>query len=181
MNTIIFSDVFGITPALIKLKEKLGANSIIDPYEGEYMGFKNEAEAYSYFVSEVGLDRYVLKVLKILSKLKCKTTLVGFSIGASAIWRISEINTNNFIKHAFCFYGSQIRNYTQITPCFKTYLVFPKSELHFDVSNLIDKLVNKHNVDITQVEYLHGFMNSHSSNFNKTGYSESIDSIVIRS
>ena len=175
MNIIIFSDVFGITPALIKLKEQLGASRIIDPYDGEYMAFNNEADAYSYFVTQVGLDSYVSKILITLSYLECKTTLIGFSIGASAIWRLSHNITNNLIEQAFCFYGSQIRNFTQITPCFNIHLIFPKKESHFDVRKLIGTLENKANVEITQVEYLHGFMNFHSSNFNEVGYSKTID------
>ncbi len=177
MNTIIFSDVFGITPALIKLKEQVGASSIIDPYDGEYMGFNNEADAYSYFVTKVGLDSYVSKILITLSSLESKATLIGFSIGASAIWRLSHNITNNLIQQAFCFYGSQIRNFTQITPCFKIHLIFPKKESHFDVCKLIGTLENKPNVAITQVEYLHGFMNFHSSNFNEIGYFKTIDSL----
>lgn len=170
MNIVIVSDVFGITPALIKLKEKLGVTIIIDPYNGKSMDFKNEAEAYSCFIAKIGLDNYISIVLKALASLDGKTTLIGFSIGASAIWRISLTNKNNFIKQAFCFYGSQIRNFTQIDPCFKINLLFPKSEPHFDVVELIKKLEAKANVKITQVEYLHGFMNYYSNNFNKTGY-----------
>jgi len=33
MSIIIVSDVFGITPALIKIKASLGANIIVDPYQ----------------------------------------------------------------------------------------------------------------------------------------------------
>jgi hypothetical protein len=179
MHTIILSDVFGITPALIQLKDKLGANRIIDPYDGKFMSFINEADAYSYFVKEVGHDIYLSQIVKYLLKIECKTTLIGFSIGASAIWRLSEDNTINNIEQAFCFYGSQIRNYTQIVPQFKTHLIFPKKETHFDVSKLIQKLKNKDNVHITQVEYLHGFMNSHSNNFDKVGYSTNIHSIAL--
>ncbi len=174
MNIIIVSDVFGITPALLQLKDQLGANTIIDPYKGECMDFKNEAGAYSYFIDTVGLDNYVLKVLKELTSVDCKTTLIGFSIGASAIWRSSLSNVNNLIQQAFCFYGSQIRNSVQIEPCFKINLVFPKSESHFDVDELIKKLEIKPNVKITQVDYLHGFMNYHSSNYNNIGYQDHI-------
>ncbi|MBA6351201.1 hypothetical protein [Colwellia sp. BRX9-1] len=170
MNIVIVSDVFGMTPALIKLKDKLGVTTIVDPYNGKSMDFKNEAEAYSYFMAEVGLDRYISIVLEALVSLDGKTTLIGFSIGASAIWRISQTNENNFIKQAFCFYSSQIRNFTQIDPYFKINLIFPKNEAHFDVIELIKKLEVKANVKITQVEYLHGFMNYHSNNFNNTGY-----------
>jgi dienelactone hydrolase len=174
MNIIIVSDVFGITPALLQLKDKVGSNTIIDPYKGKCMGFKNEAEAYSCFIKTVGLDNYVSKVLKDLGSLDCKTTLIGFSVGASAIWRISISNVNNLVQQAFCFYGSQIRNSVQIEPIFKINLVFPKCESHFDVDELIKKLEIKPNVQITQVDYLHGFMNFHSSNYNSIGYQEHI-------
>ncbi len=175
MNIIIVSDVFGITPALLQLKEKLGAHSIIDPYKGKCMSFKNEAQAYLCFIDTVGLDNYVSRVVKSLGSLDSKTTLIGFSIGASAIWRLSLNNENTFIQQAFCFYGSQIRNSIEIEPCFEINLVFPKSESHFDVDELINKLAIKDNVKITQVDYLHGFMNYHSSNYNNIGYQEHID------
>ena len=174
MSIILVSDVFGITPALLKLKDKLGANTIVDPYKGKSMGFKNEAEAYSCFITTVGLDWYVSKVVKTLVSLDSQTTLIGFSVGASAIWRLSLNNDNNIIKQAFCFYGSQIRNYTNIDPCFKINLVFPKNESHFDVSKLKEELTKKHNVITTQVDYLHGFMNYYSSNFNQVGYEQHV-------
>jgi len=172
MKTIIVSDVFGVTPALVKLSEKLGADTIIDPYKGEYMGFKDEAQAYSCFVATVGLDSYVSKLLTILASFNDKVTLVGFSVGASAIWISSTANERNVIEQAFCFYGSQIRNFTQIEPCFKVNLLFPKWESHFDVAELIEKLKNPPHVNTTQVDYLHGFMNYYSSNFNKSGYTQ---------
>ncbi|PKG80646.1 hypothetical protein CXF85_21225 [Colwellia sp. 75C3] len=175
MSIIIVSDVFGITPALLTLKHELGATIVIDPYQGKNMGFTNEAEAYSYFVTSVGLDSYVAEVLKVLTGIDCQTTLIGFSVGASAIWKASESNEKNMIKDAVCFYGSQIRNFTQIAPCFNIKLVFPKSEAHFDVVELMEKLKNKPNVKITQVDYLHGFMNFHSTNFDRVGYKDSVD------
>ncbi|PKI17994.1 hypothetical protein [Colwellia sp. 12G3] len=174
MSIIIVSDVFGITPSLVTLKDKLGANTIIDPYNGQRMDFKNEADAYSFFVTTVGLDSYVSRIFNVLELLDGQTTLIGFSVGASAIWQLSLSNNNNRVKQSFCFYGSQIRNFTQIEPCFEVNLIFPRSEPHFDVSELIEKLTKKPNVNITKVEYLHGFMNYHSSNFNETGYKEHV-------
>ena len=175
MSIILISDVFGITPALLTLKLELGATTVIDPYQGKMMGFNNEVEAYSYFVTSVGLDSYVAETLKVLTGIDCQTTLIGFSIGASAIWKVSESNEKNMIKDAVCFYGSQIRNLTQITPCFTINLVFPKSEPHFDVVELMEKLKIKQNVNITQVDYLHGFMNYYSTNFDSVGYRNSVD------
>jgi dienelactone hydrolase len=174
MNIILVSDVFGITPALLKLKDELGANAIVDPYNAKCMGFDNENEAYACFVTNVGLDNYVAILIKALEAFDADVTLIGFSIGASALWRLSLNHNNGYIKQAICFYGSQIRNLTQIEPCFNVTLIFPKSELHFNVTNLIEKLTIKPKVEVTQVEYLHGFMNYYSTNFNQIGYDKHV-------
>lgn len=172
MSIILISDIFGVTPALVQLKDELAATAIVDPYQGKYMNFNNEAEAYDYFTGTVGLDSYVSTVSQVLASIDSKATVIGFSVGAAAIWRLSLIKENNNIKQAFCFYGSQIRNFSQIEPCFEIHLVFPKSEAHFDVSALHNLLKEKPNVISSQVEYLHGFMNYCSDNFNKVGYQE---------
>jgi dienelactone hydrolase len=174
MSITLVSDVFGITPGLLRLKDELGAETIVDPYNGQEMAFNNEADAYSYFVSTVGLERYVSILFKTLENLKSPTSLIGFSVGASAVWSLSPSNEHNIVKQAYCFYGSQIRNLIKIQPCYQTTLVFPQSESHFDVTELIHKLTNKQNVSISQVEYLHGFMNYDSNNFNEKGYKEYI-------
>ena len=139
------------------------------------MGFQNEAEAYSCFVKTVGLDNYLSSLLKVVESIDHQTTLIGFSVGATVIWRLSQKTGNNLIKQAFCFYGSQIRNFTQIEPDFKINLVFPKSEPHFDVVELQNSLSKKANVKTKKVEYLHGFMNYYSSHYNEFGYTEYID------
>jgi dienelactone hydrolase len=174
MSITLVSDIFGITPGLLRLKEEIGAETIVDPYNGQSMAFNNEADAYSHFVSTVGLEGYVSILFKALETLKKPTSLIGFSVGASAVWSISSSNERNLVKQAYCFYGSQIRNHTEIVPCYQTKLVFPQSELHFDVAELIHKLTNKANVSISQVKYLHGFMNYHSTNFNEKGYKDTI-------
>ncbi|MCF2948554.1 hypothetical protein L0668_10585 [Paraglaciecola aquimarina] len=177
MSLILVSDVFGSTPALLKLKEQLNADLIIDPYLGQSMGFKDESAAYTHFMEEVGLEEYVSNLIKILDSIKEQTTLIGFSVGATAIWKLSQDSEHN-IKQALCYYGSQIRNFTTIPPSFTTHLVFPKSEPHFDVCKLNQQLSNKENVTTTQVDYLHGFMNFHSKNFNKTGYEEQLEFLL---
>jgi len=175
MSITLVSDVFGITPGLLRLKDELGAEIIVDPYNGQSMAFNNEAEAYSYFVNTVGLERYGSILLNTLETLKKPTSLIGFSVGASAVWSLSPNNERNIVKQSYCFYGSQIRNSTETQPCYQTNLVFPQSEQHFDVNELIDQLTNKPKVSISQVEYLHGFMNRHSSNFNGEGYKEYVE------
>lgn len=174
MNIILVSDVFGVTPALLEIAKRLGACSIVDPYEGQLMGFENEADAYSYFVKTVGLDNYLSTLLKAVGLIESPIILISFSVGASVVWRLSEIKDNSLIKQAFCYYGSQIRNFTKIEPRFKINLVFPESESHFDVVKLQNSLSKRNNVATKKVKYLHGFMNYYSSNYSEYGYTEHI-------
>lgn len=175
MSLILVSDVFGVTPALLEISEKLGTCSIVDPYEGQLMGFENEAKAYSYFIKTVGLDNYLSHLLRAVESIEHQTTLIGFSVGAAITWRLSEISGTQFIKQAYCFYGSQIRNFTHIEPNFEMNLVFPKSEPHFDVVELQNILSLKAKVNAERVEYLHGFMNYHSTNYSHSGYTKYLD------
>lgn len=172
---IIISDVFGKTPALIKLSEELNASTIVDPYNGVDMKFKNEAEAYSYFVETVGLEAYLLKLITVIETGNSAKTLIGFSVGSSVIWRLSEKVSTHLVKRAVCFYGSQIRHFTNIEPQFEIELIFPKSEPHFNVSSLQTELSKKQNVKTIKTDYLHGFMNYYSTNYNKVAYTEQLN------
>lgn len=175
MNTIVVSDVFGKTSALISLSKELNASIIVDPYNGADMGFKSEAEAYVYFIENVGLDAYLAALQKTIESTSPISTLIGFSVGASAIWALSDKVSSNQVKQAICYYGSQIRNLTEVNPKFEIELVFPKSEPHFDVKELQDDLSKKQNVKTTMVEYLHGFMNYYSNNYNQAAYNEQVE------
>jgi len=45
----------------------------------------------------------LLKKIKLANSV---STLIGFSIGASAIWQLSDKLSGNLVKRAICFYGS---------------------------------------------------------------------------
>ena len=174
-NIILVPDVFGITSSIIKLSKELNADAIVDSYDGVDIEFNSEAEAYSYFMTHVGHDAYLTKLSDAIQTAKTSITLVGFSVGATAIWRLSESFSSNTIKRAICYYGSQIRNYSKIDPTFEIELVFPKNEPHFDVCELQANLSRKENVTTTQVNCLHGFMNPRSHNFNKIAYQNQVE------
>jgi hypothetical protein len=180
MDIILVSDVFGKTPALVKLSEELNANIIIDPYDGINMNFKNEAEAYSYFIDKVGLDNYLSKLLEITMSISSLTTLIGFSVGASIIWKLSENSSVKNISHGICYYGSQIRNFKELNPLFEVELIFPKVETHFDVLQLQSELCKKQKVKTMKVDYLHGFMNFYSTNYNEVAYLEQLDYLRLK-
>lgn len=173
MIQLIVADIFGRTKALEEISSKLsGSVEILDPYNGRDMGFKDEAEAYAYFISAIGMNQYSAKVKKIVQSFTEQINLIGFSVGASVIWQISTGEGFENITGATCFYGSQIRHSKTICPTFPIKLIFPTKEEHFSVLELISDLSGRKNVDIQQVEFLHGFMNRHSQNFNQAGHDQ---------
>ena len=179
MNIILVSDIFGKTPALVKLGEELNAKVVIDPYGGVDMAFKDEAEAYSYFMENVGLEDYFSMLLKTMESITSASTLIGFSIGASVIWKLSEKLSVKNVNRAICYYGSQIRNFKEVNPRFEVELIFPKKEFHFDVLELQNELSKKKNVNTKKVDYLHGFMNLYSTNYNQSAYNEQLNWLQI--
>jgi len=173
MPRIIVSDIFGRTKSLEKISASLpGIVEIFDPYDSVSMAFNTEQEAYSCFVSEVGLEKYKENLRAYLLNIEEPVSLLGFSVGASAIWKLSEDQKIQNILGSVCFYSSQIRNDTEIVPKFPVQLVFPRHENRFSVSELIKQLKTTKRVKIHQAPYLHGFMNFHSPNFNPIAYAK---------
>lgn len=177
--TIVVSDIFGRTQALESFAANLvDSTEIFDPYGGIDHKFANETEAYQFFTSQITLEKYVRDLHEYLSNTSGPVKLIGFSVGASAIWRLSNgcggerCDYLQRIVQADCFYGSQIRNHTEIEPTFPVQLVFPAKESHFSVSELIKELSDKPRVTIEQTDYFHGFMNPCSNSFDDKGYEE---------
>lgn len=94
MTTLtLVSDIFGRTKALEKIGIEISGNDpdirIIDPYQGVDLFFETEALAYDYFMDRVGLKKYVSILMDHLACSAPDMVLIGFSVGASAIWEIS--------------------------------------------------------------------------------------------
>ena len=175
MKTIVISDIFGRSTALEQLVEEISQDALIlDPYDSEFMDFKNEEAAYTYFSENVGLGSYTDKLKRVLLEQEDEVLLIGFSVGASAIWNVSGDESITVVKKAICYYGSQIRSNVVCNPRFPIELVFPSMERHFSVDELIHQLSEKQNVSIRQVPYLHGFMNELSLNYDSQGHGEEI-------
>ncbi len=169
MNVIVVSDIWGNTEALELLASQLNSVSIIDPYLGVKHHFDNEKEAYNYFQNKVGINKYSAYIHSFLEQNKEPYSIIGFSVGANAVWRLSgklkELKCQKFVG----FYGSQLRHMTQLIPTIPTHLVFPQTEPHFDINQLIAKLSHTPNVTLEQVPFQHGFMNEKSDNYSETG------------
>ncbi len=176
MKVLIAADIFGHTPALDRLAGRLQADTIkiVDPYDGSTR-FKNEAAAHAFFKDQVGVLAYSQKIADHLKSDHTKTgrlpqALIGFSVGAAAIWCLSADPAFTGIQQAIGFYGSQIRHHTRLQPLFDTRLIWPRSEPHFDVDHLISDVDQTPKVSCHKTRGLHGFMNERSQNFDTALY-----------
>lgn len=180
MRLITISDIFGRTRHLENLMQHLtdayDSIDLIDPYSGARLDFRNEQEAYAYFQANIGLEKYRDVLLDHLQDtLHTEHHLLGFSIGASAIWLLSGMLDFHTNTKASCFYSSQIRNHLEIQPQLNIDLYFPENEPTFEVRVIMKELAQKSNVQCFQTSYLHGFMNKLSVNYNKDGYHHYIE------
>lgn len=171
MNKVIVSDIFGRTPALEALAGDAGSvTAIIDPYGGKEMGFGTESMAYEYFMAHIGIPAYKQQVAARLEESPQIDLLIGFSVGAAAVWGISGSLPQEKIARAVCFYGSQIRHDIDVVPLIPMDQILPRKEPEFDIDDLAEILIVKPTVTVHKVPFLHGFMNRVSPNFSQTGY-----------
>ncbi len=175
MRTILVSDIFGKTSSLKALAEAISEKvEIIDPYAGAEISFTDEIKAYEYFMKNVGLESYCKIINRHVTSISQQTEIIGFSVGASAAWILSEILSPLVFQRVVCFYGSQIRYHQNITPTVCVELLVPKSEPTFDVEKFSREFSNKPRVKIHRTQYMHGFMNHLSNNFSSIGYEKYI-------
>ncbi|WP_299772814.1 dienelactone hydrolase family protein [uncultured Pseudoteredinibacter sp.] len=171
MRIIIAADIFGKTDALGDLAASLPfATEVISPYTDSELKFHDEQEGYDYFSEYVGIETYANRLLKHILESSEPVMLIGFSVGAAAVWYLAGHNNLNNVISGIGFYGSQIRHAREVEPSFPIHLVFPESEEHFCVNTLIKDVSKYQTVSVERSAYLHGFMNRRSANFNAEAY-----------
>lgn len=176
-HILLATDIFGYTKAIEDLKQRLSFLCkdvhILDPYEAKCMDFHDENKAYEVFVQRCEFEHYAKLCVKALATLSNKAViLIGFSMGASAIWKALDGHKDKNIKAFYGFYASQIRHFLEVKPLIPCTLIFPKCEKHFDVDEVIAKLIHKEAITCIKSSYLHGFMNPLSLNYDANGYRE---------
>lgn len=177
MHLLAVTDIFGKTKyfdeIITSISGRYSTVEVFDPYDGKDFDFNDEKEAYECFQEKVGLKNYSEALYeKLIGKETSKLTLLGFSIGASAIWSISgKLDLYKNTK-AIAFYSSQIRSYLHVEPKIIIDLYFSKSEPSYNVKEVVTKLSKNENTNCFETEYFHGFMNKKSVKFNQDGYSK---------
>lgn len=173
MQHIILSDIFGYTAALQALADQLpGDWRILDPYDGAEMSFQDESRAYAHFQNVSGIDAYAARLTDCLIKSEEPVKIIGFSVGAAALWQVQGSRIADKVGQAVGFYGNQIRHALDSEPRRPVSLVIPESEVHFSVADFAEALSVCPQVSLHRAAYLHGFMNPESVNYSAAGYAQ---------
>ncbi|MBM9603408.1 hypothetical protein [Desulfopila inferna] len=173
MHIGIATDIYGKQEGLDRLAFSLrsqGAEvSLISPYENSASpGSGDEQEVYAAFVEQCGHAHYSKKIFEVLHQEGCNVA-IGFSAGASAMWRALADSSLKSLHHFLGFYPTRIRKYLDCFPQTPTTLVFPYFEEVVNVDELIKEIAVRGNICCLKAPYLHGFFNPLSVNYSVAG------------
>ena len=139
--------------------------------------YSEEEIAYLSFMENVGFTDATHKIKNLLLDVKNKYQkiyIIGFSVGATVAWLCSE---EDCLDGVVGYYGSRIRNYTQLVPRCPTILFFPQEEETFSVDELISNLQIK-NLEIYKYFGQHGFSDPYSIKFNEKSYQNTLNEML---
>lgn len=181
-HVLVLSDIFGLCAGLERLLADLNqagaAVQFIDPYQGQTQQFADEAQAYAAFSTECGHDAYAAIAQHALQNAARPFDLtIGFSAGATALWRALANTDTRLLKQAILFYPGQIHQHLALTPAVPTQVIFGHSEPHFAVVDICSQLKQKPDVTAVSTDYAHGFMNPASQAFAEAGYQQQLSKL----
>lgn len=129
--------------------------------------YEEEELAYKNFMENIGFEQAKSKINALINELSKEYShirIIGFSIGATIAWLCSN---NPSVHKVVGFYGSRIRQYTDVIPNAETILIFGEQEKSFNPVDLKISLAAYPNVLINIVEAAHGFADPYSSKYNE--------------
>lgn len=130
--------------------------------------YEEEEIAYQHFIEQIGFEKahhQISLLIHDLSKTYNEIHLIGFSIGATVAWLCSN---HPDVKKVIGFYGSRIRQYTELQPLADVTLIYGKQEKSFVPEDLQRSLSIYPNVDFMIVDGEHGFADPYSAKYKKT-------------
>lgn len=145
--------------------------------ENTVFTYKQEQEAYEYFINEVGFDAPLKKLSNKLLEARTnydEVLLIGFSVGATLAWRLSTLPLQGIV----CVYGSRIRQYLEVIPSCPTLVILPSHEKSFNVLELKKTLDTLSAVHTKQYNGQHGFMDYYNPNYCHGSFSQAQGDIL---
>lgn len=177
-KVLLISDIFGQGTGLSRLLADLHQSGatlhLVDPYQGRAQQFADEEQAYAAFTAQCGHDAYATLTAGVLQhSLQPFDLAIGFSAGASALWRALAATDSSRLKQAVLFYPGQIHQHLTLKPQVPTRVIFGHSEPHFAVDDICQQL-QQQGVAAISTPYAHGFINPASKAFNEAGYQQQL-------
>lgn len=164
MNIIIATDIHGINDQLRHLFHTLGDELIfLSPWDSVSSPYSNEQEAVAAFQADHGLEKYQQKIAQQAGK--SPALLIGFSVGATALWRHIASDHYHPQSQAYLYYGSRIRDHQNLIPRCQTKVIFAEHEASFKPADILANITHPHVACSIISDTRHGFMNPHSANF----------------
>lgn len=139
-------------------------------------GYSEEADAYENFMINTGFIAASAQIKHLIADKQNKyqkVFLVGFSVGATISWLCAEEGVDGILG----YYGSRIRDYTEVTPKCPTLLFFPSEEKSFNVDELISN-INKGNTKIHKFIAQHGFSDPYSAKYDDESTNQAFSQII---
>ena len=177
-HVLVLSDIFGLCKGLERLLAALNqagaAIQVIDPYQGTPQQFADEAGAYAGYSARCGHEAYATIAAQALQRSEQPFALaLGFSAGATALWRALAGADSRRLKQAILFYPGQIHQHIALQPAIPTQVIFGNSEPHFNVAAICQQL-QQQGVTAVSSGYQHGFMNPASGAFDEAAYQQQL-------
>ena len=171
-SVILLHEIYGVNEHMAYYAQAMHAKGY-DVYVPNLLqratpfSYEEEQQAYNYFVDCIGFEDAKQQVLTCINRLAEKYStiqLVGFSIGATIAWLCSD---HPAIQKVICFYGSRIRQYTDLKPTAETLLIFGDKEASFNPYDLKEALAMHSNVQFHIVNAEHGFTDPFNPKYQK--------------
>lgn len=167
---IVLHEIYGINRHISEVCQKYydAGYDVFCPNlisRAEPFGYMRLKEAYDFFQNDVG-DKAYIQLEKITERIRLKYKrlfLVGFSVGATIAWIVSESGLYDGIVS---YYGSRIRDNLHIQPKCRSLLIFAEQETSFVPKQIEEKLKMKTGVTVHILQGNHGFLDSFSENYN---------------
>lgn len=165
MQIIIATDIHGVTDGVRALFENFDQHPLrfLSPWDRDENPYPTEQEAVKAFHAEQGLLRYQQKIAKVAGG--APALLIGFSVGASALWHYASSDECHGDSRAVMYYGSRIRDHLTLVPRCKSSLIFAEHESAFAPHLIVDQLRSMDRDCTLIAGTAHGFMNPHSPHF----------------
>lgn len=175
-TVLVFTDIFGLCSGLSRLLADLRQSGatlhLVDPYQGKTQQFADEEQAYAAYTAICGHDAYAALAAEALQHSSQPFDLaIGFSAGATALWRALAETDSSKLKQAILFYPGQLHRHLALKPQVATQVIFGHSEPHFAVADICQQL-QQQGVTAISTPYAHGFINPASKAFDEVGYQQ---------